>query len=145
MACGEEYSFHGTVSSARNAVMMPPRLNVMYFGHTLARSYAGETKFATMLTPTVATTNTSAPTSTIQSFSTLSSSSVGSRTAEPYTFTVAADTMTEVTANSVQLTGRPQKLPRITACLLGAKRAKSEKFSIRVASTPMVSPTAANV
>src|SRR3954463_11241426 len=119
MACGEEYSFHGTVSSARNAVMMPPRLNVMYFGHTLARSYAGETKFATMFTPTVATTNTSAPTSTIQSFSTRASSSVGSSTARPYTLTDAADTTTEVTANSVQLIGRPQKFPRTTDFLSG--------------------------
>src|SRR3954468_16483174 len=145
MACGDEYSFQGTVASAMNAVMMPPRLNVMYFGQTLARSYAGDTKFATMLTPTVARTNTSAPISTIQSFSTLFSSSVGSSTAEPYTLTDAADTTTEVSANSVQLTGRPQKLPRITARLLGANRAKSEKFSISVASTPMVSPTAAKV
>ena len=49
------------------------------------------------------------------SLSTFSSSSAGSSTASPYTATDAADTMTEVSANAVQLNGRPHALPFTTA------------------------------
>ena len=53
--------------------------------------------------------------------------------------------MTDVSANAVQLIGRPQALPFTTSARDGEKRAKSEKLSIRVASTPTVRPTAAMV
>src|SRR5882757_10386631 len=125
--------------------MMPPVLKLIRFGLRLDRSNAAETKFATMLTPIVASTNTALPSSTIHWLSTSRSSSAGSSTALPYTCTEAAETITEVNTKAVQLNGRPSRLPRTTVSRLGEKRAKSEKLSIRVASTPTVSPTAANV
>ena len=81
----------------------------------------------------------------MMSLSTFSSSSAGSSTASPYTETEAADTMTDVSANAVQLNGRPHALPFTTSARDGENRAKSEKLSIRVASTPTVRPTAAMV
>ena len=117
----------------------------MRFGFRFDKSNAAETKLATMLTPIVATTNTTLPASTIHSFSTFSSNAAGSSTASPYTSTDAADTRTEVSANAVQLKGSPSRLPLTTSARLGEKRAKSEKLSMSVASTPTVSPIAAKV
>ena len=125
--------------------MMPPLRKLIRFGLMLDRSYAADTKFATMFTPMVASTKTPLPNNMMMSLSTRSSSSAGSSTASPYTETEAAETTTDVSANAVQLNGRPQILPFTTSARDGEKRAKSEKLSIRVASTPTVRPTAAMV
>src|SRR6476660_8945690 len=51
------------MTSAITALIRPPRLKSMCRGATLARSYAGETKLATTLIPTVATAKVTAPSS----------------------------------------------------------------------------------
>src|SRR5687767_7556416 len=145
MTSGELYRFHGVDTNAATEAMMPPVLKLIRLGFRFDRSKAAETKFATMLTPMVATTKTTLPASTMYSFSTSSSSAAGSSTASPYTSTDAADTRTEVSANAVQLNGSPHALPFTTSAREGEKRAKSEKLSMSVASTPTVNPTAANV
>ena len=99
---------------AATVLIMPPTLNVIFCGQTLARSYAGETKLATMLTPMVAMAKVSAPRTSTQVLPTLATSSAGSVMASPNTSSEPAVTITETTTKAVELSGRPQKLPRRT-------------------------------
>ena len=53
--------------------MMPPLRKLIRFGLMLDRSYAADTKFATMFTPMVASTKTPLPNNMMMSLSTRSS------------------------------------------------------------------------
>ncbi len=129
---GLEKRFQGVTTSAATVLIMPPTLKVIFCGQTLARSYAGETKLATMLTPMVAMAKVSAATTSTQVSPTLATSSAGSVMACPNASSEPAVTITETTTNAVELMGSPQKLPRLTVRSSGAKREKSQKLSISV-------------
>ena len=87
---------------------------------------------ATMLTPMVAIAKVSAPTMSTGVLCTLASSSAGSVMASPNTCMLPAVTITDSSANAVELIGRPQKLPRRTVFWSGVNREKSQKLSISV-------------
>src|SRR6188472_3601198 len=131
------------MTSAISALIRPPRLKSMCRGATLARSYAGETKLATTLIPTVATAKVIAPSSKTTTLSMCPTTSTGSVMYSPYTANVPAVTSTDTTEKAMKLTGRPQKLPTTTARRSGANRAKSQKLSSNVEKYATTRATAA--
>src|SRR5919205_3085910 len=102
MMTGVEYSFQGRDARAMTAVMMPPRRKLMCFGQTLARSYAGETKLATMLTPSAAIARVTEPIRTRIRLSIRWNMSAGFVMTRPKTAMLPAEMTTEVRLNSVQ-------------------------------------------
>lgn len=111
---GLEKRFHGVTTSAATVLIRPPTLKVIFCGQTLARSYAGETKLATMLTPMVAMAKVSAPSTRTQVLPISATRWAGSVIALPNTSSEPAVTMTDTITKAVELMGRPQKLPRLT-------------------------------
>ena len=96
-------------------------------------SYAGETKFATMLMPMVATMKVTEPRITTKGLPIFCTMSTGSMMAVPKTFSVPAVTMTVMIEKTRKLTGRPRKLPFLMVGSSLPKRAKSPKFNSRAA------------
>jgi hypothetical protein len=96
-----ENRFHGVTTRAAIVLIMPPTLKLIFCGHTLARSYAGETKSATMSTSMVATANVNADTTSTQVLPIFATSSAGSVTASPNTLGVPVVTITETTTNAL--------------------------------------------
>jgi hypothetical protein len=85
-----------------------------------------------MFTPMFAIANISAPRTSTTGFGTSARSSAGSVIASPKTSIVAAVVSTDTSANAVELMGSPRRLPLTTDRRSGAKREKSQKFSISV-------------
>src|SRR5688500_11397648 len=109
---------------------MPPRMKVMCLGDTLAKSNAGETKLATMLMPMVAMMKVRAPSTAATVLSTRATISTGSWRYSPNTGRVAEVVITVTMEKAMKLTGRPQKLPFLTAGMSFEKREKSLKLTI---------------
>src|SRR6476646_6853601 len=120
------------MTSAISALLRRQRLKSMWRGATLARSYAGETKLATTLIPTVATAKVTAPSSRTTTLSMRPTTSTVSVMYSPYTANVPAVTSTDTTEKAMKLIGRPQKLPITTARRSGANRAKTQQLSSSV-------------
>jgi hypothetical protein len=105
-------------------------MKVMCLGDTLAKSKAGETKLATMLMPMVATMKVAAPSTAATVLSTRATISTGSCRYSPNTGSVAEVVMTVTMEKATKLTGKPQKLPFLTAFMSVEKREKSLKLTI---------------
>ena len=114
MAWSLEYQFHGVISTEPTAAIIPPVLQLILRGLTCEKSKAGETKFATMLMPTVAVTNVRPPSRMANGVSICSTVWIGSVISSPNTGTVADAHTTVSSENTRKLTGRPQKLPVFT-------------------------------
>lgn len=112
---GLEYQFHGRRNTDPTAAIMPPMRHEILFGATLEKSNAGEMKFATMLMPTVAVTNVRPPRRIANGVSMRSTVWIGSVMSSPKTGIVAEAVMTVSSEKKRKLTGRPQKLPFLTA------------------------------
>ena len=82
---------------------------------TLEKSNAGETKFATMLMPMVAIMNVNAPSTIANVLSIRATVCTGSVISSPNTGRVAAAVTTTSSENTRKFTGRPRKLPFLTA------------------------------
>src|SRR5215213_2325361 len=104
--------FQGVTRRARRAEIRPPRLKSMYLGIAFDRSYAGETKLATMLIPTVAIAKVKAPMIRTRVFGILATTWTGSVMASPNTVREPEVTMTMTSEKAMKLIGNPQKLPR---------------------------------
>ena len=109
---------------------MPPMRQLIFCGATLEKSNAGEMKFATMLMPTVAVTNVRPPSRIANGVSMRSTVWMGSVMSSPNTGTVADAVITVSSEKNRKLTGRPSRLPRLTALNERPYRAKSPKFSM---------------
>src|SRR3954454_8707033 len=130
MTRGEWNCCHGITNTDPTAAIMPPRMKVMCLGETLAKSKAGETKLATMLMPMVAMMKVAAPSTAAVVLSTRATISTGSCRYSPKTGSVAEVVMTVTMEKARKLTGRPQKLPFLTALISVEKREKSLKLTI---------------
>ena len=76
-------SFPGSIAIPTMPVMRPPVLKLIAPGLMLAKSFAGETTFAAMFTPRVATTTVNIATATSSRFSKRPTRSTGSQIASP--------------------------------------------------------------
>ena len=112
------YQFHGVRTTEPTAAIMPPMRQLIFCGETFEKSNAGEMKFATMLMPTVAVTKVRPPSRIAKGASIALTVSIGSVISFPNTGTVADAVMTVSSEKNRKLTGRPQKLPRLTAVKL---------------------------
>ena len=74
---------HGWIATPSSPVISPPVLKLMYFGKALAKSFAGETTLAAMLTAMVATTTVNIAIATITGELNLPTSCTGSQIARP--------------------------------------------------------------
>ena len=109
---------------------MPPLRQEMYFGKILEISKAAETKFATILTPTVATSIVSPKRRTAALLSSLPMTAIGSTINSQKTARVPEIVTTEIKEKKRKLTGSPQKLPFFMSDIVFAYREKSPKLSV---------------
>ena len=80
---GSASSFQGWINKPRMPVMSPPVLNLIQRGKALAKSLAGETTLAAMLTARVATTAVNIETATTTGLVNFPTSLMGSQMASP--------------------------------------------------------------
>ena len=80
--------------------MRPPVLKLMYLGSAFAKSFAGETTFAAMLTASVATTTENIATATTSGFVNFPTSLTGSQIASPKMIALALVMRTPIAANA---------------------------------------------
>ena len=106
------------ISTEPTAAIMPPIRQLIFCGFTLEKSNAGETKLATMLMPTVAIMKVSAPRMTAYTLSSWATVCTGSMISSPNTGRVAAAVTTTSSEKTRKFTGRPRKLPFLTAAKL---------------------------
>src|SRR4051794_2433937 len=130
MTSGLLYRFHGVMSTDPTAAIMPPARQLIRCGLTLEKSNAGEMKFATMLMPIVAMVNVSAPSTIANVLSMRDTVATGSVISSPKTGMVSDEVTTTRIENARKLTGRPSRLPRLTAPNDLPYREKSPKFSM---------------
>ncbi len=114
-------------------VMSPPVLKVMKRGKAFAKSFAGETTLAAMLTATVATTTVNIAMATTSGDVKRPTSFTGSQIASPKMITVALVMSTPMAAKTDMVVGRATTWPIICSRWLRPKRVKSGMFSDRVA------------
>ena len=115
MALALLYQFHGVRTTEPTAAIMPPVRQLIRLGLTFEKSIAGEMKLATMLMPTVAITKVRPPSRMAKTVSIRSTVWIGSVINSPKTGTVAEAVITVSSEKNKKLTGRPRKLPRLTA------------------------------
>src|SRR6476620_8115764 len=130
MTSGLLYRFHGVIRTEPTAAIMPPARQLILCGLTLEKSNAGEMKLATMLMPIVAMVNVNAPRMMAKVLSILATVWTGSVINSPKTGSVSDAQTTTRMENTRKLTGRPRKLPLLTAANDLPYREKSPKFSI---------------
>jgi hypothetical protein len=130
MTSGLLYRFHGVISTEPTAAIMPPARQLIRCGLTLLKSNAGEMKLATMLMPIVAMVNVNAPNTIANVESIRATVSTGSVMSSPNTGIVRDAVTTTNSENTRKFTGKPRKLPRLTALNDLPYREKSPKFSI---------------
>ena len=99
---------------------MPPIRQLIFLGLTLEKSNAGEMKLATMLIPTVATTNVRPPSRIANPESIRSTVLIGSVIISPNTGTVADAVTTVRIEKNKKFNGSPNQLPLRTALKLRA-------------------------
>ena len=104
---------------------MPPIRQEIFCGFTFEKSNAGDTKFATMLIPTVAIMNVNAPRITAYTLSNRATVCTGSMINSPNTGRVAAAVTTTNNENTRKFTGNPRKLPFLIDLKSFPYRAKS--------------------
>jgi hypothetical protein len=106
------------ISTEPTAAIMPPARQLILCGLTLEKSNAGEMKLATMLMPIVATVNVNAPNTIANVLSMRATVSTGSVISSPNTGTVSDAVTTTRIENIRKFSGRPSRLPRLTAAKL---------------------------
>src|SRR5690606_3114397 len=92
-------------------VMRPPVLKSMRRGHMLAKSFAGETTLAAMLTEMVATMTVNIEMATTHTFWNSPTRATGSQWALPKTIADAEVMTTPIAAKAVIVVGRPMTWP----------------------------------
>src|SRR3954453_23615411 len=130
MISGELKRCQGMTATEPTAAIIPPRMKVMCLGDTFAKANAGETKLATMLMPIVAIRKVAAPRTAAVVLSIRDTISTGSSMYWPKTVSVPEVVITVTSEKARKLTGRPQKLPFLTASMPVAHREKSLKLTI---------------
>src|SRR3954447_18443416 len=130
MTSGLLYRFQGVISTEPTAAIIPPARQLIRCGLTLEKSNAGEMKFATMLMPIVAMANDNAPNTIANVESIFATVATGSVMSSPNTGMVSEAVTTTSIENTRKFTGRPRKLPRLTASNDFPYLAKSPKFSM---------------
>ncbi len=106
MTCGLEYRFHGVISTEPTAAIIPPVRQLIRCGATSEESKAGDTRSATMLMPTVAIMNVSAPSTIANVLPSRATVSIGSVISSPNTGFVAAAVITTSSANTMESMNR---------------------------------------
>src|SRR3979490_2032474 len=130
MGAGLLYQFHGGGGTEPAAAIMPPVRQLIRCGLTLEKSNAGEMKLATMLMPTVAITKARQPSSIANVESMRCTVLMGSVMSSPNTGTVADAVITVSSEKNRKLTGRPRRLPFLTALKEGPYRGKPPKWGL---------------
>src|SRR5512146_1517628 len=92
-------------------VRSPPRLKSMRLGNAFAKSFAGDTTFAAMLTASVATTTVNIATATIAFDENVPPSAIGSQIGAPKIFEVAEVIVIPIAANTVIVVGSAMVWP----------------------------------
>jgi hypothetical protein len=118
------------ISTEPTAAIMPPARQLIRCGLTLQKSNAGEMKFATMLMPMVAIVKVSAPSTMAKVLSMRATVATGSVMSSPKTGMVSDEVTTTRIENARKFTGRPSRLPRLTARNDLPYPEKSPKLSI---------------
>src|SRR5690606_34843481 len=123
-------------------VMRPPVRNEMSFGNALAKSFAGETTFAAMLTDRVATTTVNIETATTTGCENCPTSFTGSQASAGSICgktTIAADVIKiPMAAKTVIVVGNATTCPTACSRWLRPKRVKSGILSESVAQKPII-------
>src|SRR5919106_4426705 len=119
-------------------VIRPPVLKLMNRGNAFAKSFAGETTFAAMLTATVATTTVNIEIATITGDVNLPTSCTGSQMACPKMIVVALVIMTPIAANTNIVVGSATTCPTTCSRWLRLNRVKSGMFNDSVAQKPII-------
>src|SRR5919201_4228696 len=107
-------------------------------GNAFAKSLAGETTFAAILTAIVATTTVNIETATTTGDVNLPTSCTGSQIAWPKMMAVALVIITPIAANTDIVVGSATTWPTICSRWLRPKRVKSGMFSESVAQKPII-------
>src|SRR3954451_16184154 len=89
----------------RTPVIRPPGLKPIARGNAFAKSFAGDTTFAAMLTASVATTTVNIATATIALDENVAPSAIGSHSGLPKMTDVADVIVMPIAANSVMVDG----------------------------------------
>src|SRR6478672_2244364 len=108
---GFSNSRHGCINIPINPVRTPPRANVISRGNALAKSLAGDTTLAAMLTDSVATTTVNIAMATTIGWRNSPTSKTGSQMALPKMIVVAEVIMTPMAANTVIVVGSATTWP----------------------------------
>ncbi|MNN74596.1 hypothetical protein D3C81_1908090 [compost metagenome] len=103
-------------------------MKLICLGNTFEMSNAAETKFATTLMPSVATAKVSAASRPSTQLSNLAEICSGCSSTSPYTLKAAIVVTPATSEKAIRLTGRPRRLPFVTAALFLAYREKSQKL-----------------
>ena len=116
------------ISTEPTAAIMPPVRQLIRCGLTLEKSNAGEMKLATMLMPMVAIVKVSAPSTMANSaVDPARPSATGSVISSPNTGQVAEAVTTTRIEKNRKFTGRPRKLPLLTALERSCRSGRSRR------------------
>src|SRR5262249_47319460 len=122
----------------RTPVMSPPVLKLIARGKALAKSLAGDTTFAAMLTAIVATTTVNIEMAMMIGDENLPTSCTGSQIAWPKMIEVALVIITPIAAKSDIVVGSATTWPTICSRWLLPNRVKSGMLSDNVAQYPIM-------
>ena len=119
-------------------MIIPPILKLILLGIKLARSYAGGTKFATILIPTVAAKNAKAAIIVNSMLSTLATISVGLATYSPKIAIVPPVIINVMKEKKIMFPTKPHRLPFFISSSFLTNLAKSPKLITTAAKYPTI-------